>query len=256
MNLLGVAMKFEFPLNEKIRTILRLETLFERWFHFAKQEHHLNHHTAILVLFEILEIATRLDLRTDLSKEIDRQIQLLLRIRHKPNIDEAAVEQLLQKMRQNAQDLLQLFSKDMLTTEDQEWLSTIKSRALIPGGTCKFDIPSYYIWQSQALEKRRNDLARWISPLLPLHRAIQTILSLLRQSGQYQEKMASDGVFQQMLSGKVFQLLEVDVADESILPEVSGNKYMITIRFHHFNEKKRSTALLTDMSFYLKLCNF
>jgi cell division protein ZapD len=249
-------MKFEFPLNEKIRTMLRLESLFDRWSYASKQEHPWAQHAAILVLFEILEIAMRLDLRTELSKELDRQIQGLLHIRNNPHIDENALEALLQKMRQTAQELVLLFSKGMLITQDQEWLSMIKSRSSIPGGISKFDSPTYYLWQQKSLEERWNDLNKWITPLQPLRKAISMILDLLRQSGEMAPEEARRGIFQKMLSGKVFQLLEIETDHKNIFPEVSGNKYMITIRFHRFNQNKQTEPVLEDVSFKLSLCNF
>lgn len=249
-------MKFEFPLNEKIRTMLRLENLFNKWNFFASQEYTYNHHAAILTLFEILEIATRLDLRTDLSKEVDRQIQVLLHIRNQSDIDTNIVEQLLTKMQQTSQELNVLFTKGMLTTDDQDWLNLIKSRSLIPGGTCEFDIPSYHMWQQQSLQARQQDLNNWIAPLKPLHRAAQTILNLLRQSGQEFEHIAERGVFQQMLSSKVYQLLQLEYNHEAIFAEVSGNKYMITVRFHELDAKKQIRAVHQNVPFKLSLCNF
>ncbi|HVQ60650.1 MAG TPA: cell division protein ZapD, partial [Burkholderiales bacterium] len=55
---------YEYPLNERIRTLLRLENLFERVSHFlSKDEDSRNHHAVLLTLFEILEVASRADLK-------------------------------------------------------------------------------------------------------------------------------------------------------------------------------------------------
>ncbi|HEU0282702.1 MAG TPA: cell division protein ZapD, partial [Gallionella sp.] len=48
---------YEFPLNEKVRTLLRLEDLFARTAHFIEYAHGMDHHAALLTLFEILEVA-------------------------------------------------------------------------------------------------------------------------------------------------------------------------------------------------------
>ncbi len=48
---------YEYPLNERIRTLLRLEDLFERSRHFIARTDPLDHHVALLTLFEILEVA-------------------------------------------------------------------------------------------------------------------------------------------------------------------------------------------------------
>jgi len=249
-------MKYEFPLNEKIRTMLRLEDLFNRWQFFYSEESALNHHSAILTLFEIGEIAARLDLRTDLSKELDRQNHILSQLRNSPQIDSAALEQLLENLNQATVNLNQLFSKGILTTNDKDWLYNIKGRASIPGGTCQFDLPSYYAWQQQSQSERQLDLASWINPLLPLENATKLVLNLLRESSSKLEQEAHKGVYQKMLSGKVFQLLKIEVDNINNIPEVSGNKYMITIRFHQLDHKKNLRQVTDTIPFKLTLCNF
>ena len=64
---------YEYPLNERIRTLLRLEDLFERSRHFIARTDPLDHHVALLTLFEILEVASRADLKSDLLQELERQ---------------------------------------------------------------------------------------------------------------------------------------------------------------------------------------
>ncbi len=251
-------MKYEFPLNEKIRTMLRLEDLFHRWNFFYAQEAALNHHSAILTLFEISEIAARLDLRTDLGKEIDRQNQLLSQLRSNPEIDMDALELLLSNLQQAGQHINDLFSKGILTTIDKDWLYAIKSRSIIPGGTCQFDLPSYYAWQQQNYIERQKDLQSWIKPILGLKDATILVLDLLRKSNVQTIQMAHKGVYQQMLSGKLFQLLQIHLGDaiNNYVPEVSGNKYMITIRFHQLDSKKQLRQSSDDIEFKLSLCNF
>lgn len=60
---------YEFPLNERIRTLLRLEDLFAKFGFFMSQDHRLDHHTALLTLFEIIEVGSRADLKSDLLQE-------------------------------------------------------------------------------------------------------------------------------------------------------------------------------------------
>ena len=57
---------YEYPFNERIRTLLRLEDLFEKAAYFTLEEGSLEHHAALVSLFEILEVAGRADLKMDL----------------------------------------------------------------------------------------------------------------------------------------------------------------------------------------------
>jgi cell division protein ZapD len=57
--------RYEFPLNERIRTLLRMEALYERVHFFTGKEQPLEHHAALLSLFEILDVAGRADLKSE-----------------------------------------------------------------------------------------------------------------------------------------------------------------------------------------------
>ena len=69
---------FEFPLTERIRTLLRLEDVWRRWTHFLEGKHRDDHHAALITLFELADIAGRTDLKLDLMQELDRQRSALL----------------------------------------------------------------------------------------------------------------------------------------------------------------------------------
>ncbi len=77
----GAVITYEYPLNERIRTLLRLEDLFERSRYFIARAGAHDHHMALITLFEILEVAGRADLKSDLLQELERQKQVLLSFR-------------------------------------------------------------------------------------------------------------------------------------------------------------------------------
>ncbi|MDP1957054.1 MAG: cell division protein ZapD, partial [Rhodocyclaceae bacterium] len=91
---------YEYPLNERIRTLLRLEDLFERTLYFVDLDGPNEHHVAIVTLFEILEIVGRADLKFDLVQELERQRQILLSFRHNPEISEDALSGALYEIEQ------------------------------------------------------------------------------------------------------------------------------------------------------------
>ena len=62
--------RYEHPLNERIRTLMRLEDLFARASHFASRDEAPDHHAALLSLFEVTDVAARADLKTDLLQEL------------------------------------------------------------------------------------------------------------------------------------------------------------------------------------------
>ena len=57
--------------------MLRLEDLHERYKFFLRQGHALQHHVALTTIFEMLEVASRSDFKSDLLQELERQKQIL-----------------------------------------------------------------------------------------------------------------------------------------------------------------------------------
>ena len=163
---------YEYPFNERIRTLLRLEDLFEKVHHFAQQDGPREHHVALLSLFEILDVAGRADLKMDLIQELERQRQALLSYRNNPAISEEALSGALYEIEQSSAALLGMNGKIGQHLRDNEWLMGIKSRAVIPGGVCEFDQPTYHYWLHQSTDARSAALEGWIKPLLPLLRAV------------------------------------------------------------------------------------
>lgn len=247
---------YEFPINEKIRTLLRLEDLFERILHFIERHHSMDHHMALITLFEILEIICRADLKSDLLQELERQRRSLSVLHNNPAISEEALDTILAEIDEASANLLAMAGKSGQYLRENEWLMGIKQRSVIPGGTCEFDLPSYHFWLKQPVDLRRENLSAWLAPLLPLDTAAGIILRLLRESGKSFSFTAHHGTFQQMQGGRIAQMLRVNLSDElACIPEVSANKYAINIRFIAANYAPKSTLFEQDVPFELIFCS-
>ena len=86
---------YEYPFNERIRTLLRLEDLYEKFSFFLHQEHPQQHHIALSTIFEMLEVAGRADLKSDLLQELERQRQTLLGFKSNPNVQADRLDAIL-----------------------------------------------------------------------------------------------------------------------------------------------------------------
>lgn len=248
---------YEYPFNERIRTLLRLEDLFDKTAYFAQAEGTLEHHTALLTLFEILEAASRADLKMDLIQELERQRQTLLAFRNNPEISEEALSGALYEIEQSSAALLAMTGKIGQYLRENDWLMGIKSRAAIPGGVCEFDLPSYHWWQHRPLAVRREALDAWTRPLLPLRDASAIVLRLLRSSGRPKSYTAVNGQFQLNLGGSAAQMVRVTLnAEEPAIPEVSANKYFLNIRFTKPPAGEiKARGCERDVDFDLTFCN-
>lgn len=248
---------YEFPFNERVRTLLRLEDLFDKLQYFCGQSHPYCHNTALLTLFEIVEVASRSDLKGELLQELERHRQSLLLLRHNPQVAQEALQAILTEI-ESAQAALNASSgKAGQHLRDNEWLMSVRGRSIIPGGTCEFDLPSYHAWLTRDAATRTEDLAGWIQPLEHFHLALAIVLRLLREGAHHSHHTAPMGNFQQMLQGKTHALLQVRVAPElQAVPEISANKYMLWIRFMRTDRDLKPRAVERDVDFALALCAF
>ena len=175
---------YEYPLNEKIRTLLRLEDLFEKVRHFCAQSDGRAHHSALVTLFEVLDVATRADFKSELLQELERQKQTLESLRNNPRVDAQRLAQVLLDIERTSTNLLAGAGKFGQHLRDNEWLMSVKQRCAIPGGACEFDLPSYHYWLHQDVEVRQRDLGVWLQPILPVFDGVRIVLRLLRESAQ------------------------------------------------------------------------
>ena len=247
---------YEYPFNEGIRTMLRLEHLFDRLGQLVARDAPVDHHFALATIFEIMDVASRADLKSDLLKELERHRGQLHGYRGHPSISEVALGATIARIDHAFNGLNQLPGKAGQVLASNDWLMSIRSRINIPGGTCEFDLPAYYAWQQHAPEKRRVDLEGWMVTLTPLAEALQVLLGLLRDSGAPQRLVATGGQYQQSLpAGKVYQLMRVRIAaDSGLVPEITGHRLMVSVRFMRPDAEGRLRNAGVDTAFVLALC--
>jgi cell division protein ZapD len=248
---------YEYPFNERIRTYLRLEHLFRRLGELVPRDHPVDHHYALATIFEVMDVAARADLKSDVMKDLDKQRSLLNGYRGNPAIAESILNEVIARLDSCFDSLNSVPGKAGQALTENEWLMSIRSRVGIPGGTCEFDLPGYFAWQHLDPAARRADLTRWARLLGPLAESIHLLLKLLRDSGSPQKIMASAGQFQQTLpQGRTFQLLRLSIDPTlALVPEISGNRLMVSVRLMRQESSDRLQPSNADATFEMTLCS-
>jgi len=247
---------YEYPFNEGIRTMLRLEYLFDRLGQLIARDAAVDHHFALATIFEVMDVASRADLKSDLLKELEKHKLQFNSYRGNPSISEAALDDITARIDHAFNGLNQVPGKAGAALTGNEWLMSVRSRISIPGGTCEFDLPAYYAWQKFEATRRRADLLQWVSTLMPLAEALQVLLGLLRDSGAPHKVMALGGQYSQSLAaGRVFQLMRVRLeSDAELVPEISGHRLMVQVRLMRQEADGRLRPTTDDTAFELTLC--
>lgn len=247
---------YEYPFNESVRTLLRLEHLFDRIGQLLPRDAPVDHHFALVTLFEVMDVAARADLKSELLKELDRHRTQLAAYRKSPQVSMAAIDELQQRLDHAFDGLNQQSGKAGLALSGNDWLMSVRSRISIPAGTCEFDLPAYYAWQQLGAAKRRADLNGWIASIAPLAEAVQLLLQLLRESGAPHMVVATHGQYQQTLApGKAYQLLRLRLeAGTGLIPEISGHRLLVSVRLMRGETDGRLRPATDDAQMELTLC--
>jgi cell division protein ZapD len=227
---------FEAPLNERIRLLLRLEALFRQFDSGTGGTEAWHSRLALSALFDLLELCSRTEPRTEIGKELERLARVFNDLRERPGVDTDALLKLDQRIEQVASTLPRVTPAVLEALRKHPFLNAVRQRSGIPGGNCSFDLPELHHWLRQTPPTDRSrQLDNWLEPLLPLRDGSGLILDLLRGSAVARRRVAEHGLYQQSLEGdSAPQLLRLFLPSVgSIFPEISGGRHRFTIRFMH-----------------------
>jgi cell division protein ZapD len=247
---------YEYPFNERIRTYLRLQELFDRLGTLLARTDAIDHHFALITLFELLEVAARPELKSDVLKDLEKQKQVYNSYRGNPAISEKALEGVIAQLDAHFESLNAQVGRLGQGFSENDFLNAIRSRAVVPGGTCEFDLPAYHAWKHLDAGKRQADLSQWTAPFAPLAQSIGLLMQMLRESGMTQKVMATQGQLQQNLpQGRTFQLLRLRIDPSlGLTPEISCNRLLVVIRMMQQQADGKLIASHEDVPFEMTLC--
>ena len=245
---------YEFPCNEKIRTYLRLEALFQRFDWFCEQTSAIAHQAGISALFDLLDATARSDLRHELIQELERQRQRLIAKNASADPDMAAHLAEIGAAIQAVSDSVGRTTQSV--RENHGCRSSARARALQAApanSTCR----RCTVWMNTAPEIRRRELQSYVSTLEPIRTGTMLLLRIFRANSHCQSLTAVNGTYQfSMNRNQNCALVQIWLpADSTVVPEVSANKYMLWIRFSRPDENhKLHLARTEEIPFRLGLC--
>ncbi len=247
---------YELPLNERIRTLLRLEQLFDR------AEHHIEHNdiqSAHCVIQSLVEINNlfRGDIKSEVIKELERQYASLNRHIDFPGINKSVLQDLLKRIEQNVSSIHDINEQLDQHLQNDLLYNSVRQRLSIPGGTCSFDLPLYTHWLNSADANRQETLITWFKPYIPLRDAIATCLGAIRNSADAIPCIADNGFYEHQLKRKTHaQLVKIIVdAKQAYYPTITANKHRLNIRFMEWKTgDSKSPQTKSNVDFSLMIC--
>lgn len=250
---------FEQPLNERIRTFMRIEDLYSRCNYYLNKDEAFDSHSALSALFELMGLASRGDLKRELMKELKRQLTNLQQLHSIPSLDQNKLESIISSHNNLINQLDSLSGQLAGHLKDNDFINSIKQRSAIPGGTCDFDLPAYHYWLTQPASERKVTIESWLQPFATIHNTVLHCLELIRNSAEIEDCIASKGFYQRNLDqSQPNQLIRVLVNDsEKCFPEISAGKHRFSIRFlEQADPNNYPKQVQRDIEFKIACCAF
>lgn len=224
---------YEQPLNERVRTFLRLEHLFNSEDHYLSNSSEWASRAHLSLLLDIIDMLGRSDVKTELIKEMERHSLTLSSLKQNPAVDLQRLGIILDDINNHLDILRDSSYQPGEALRQDELVATIKQRSSIPGGSCNFDLPAYHHWLQKPSTERNDDLEKWRKDLLVIKNSIRLSLHMIRNSANPVMEKAENGFFQQPIETNVScQMIRIILPlDSGFFPEISGGKHRFTVRF-------------------------
>ncbi len=249
---------YEYPLNERVRTLLRLEDLYDRASYFLGKDEAHDHHACLAAMFEILEVASRADLKSDLLQELDRQRTFLEALRSNPAISEEKLDGVVGEI-DHAFATLHATSGKTGAEPARERVAHVHqaARPAFPAGTSEFDLPSYHHWLHHAgTAPPRRPRRRGCSRCCRCTRHSPSCCACCARAAAPSRSSPSRASTSRRRPRSRRRCCACRCGDDlACVPEISANKYALNVRFLLPEGVQKSRVYEHDVPFELAFCN-
>jgi cell division protein ZapD len=251
-----MSITFEYPLNDMLRTCLRIDQLFACLHQELKQPDTWAARHALRYLIEIIQVTDRTDLRTKLSQQVQLHLEALLPLREQQKVDQSMLERLIAELNGHAKVLHDQHGKFGQSLRDSAFLNGLNWRTHQSGGLNDNAHPSYQLWLQQDHAYRKQMLDQWYQDIQPLSKIVKRLLQLVRDHQQSQELDAKEGFYQQTLDPRRdCHLIRITLlSNTNIFPEVSIGRHRLAIRMMSADNMDKPTPHQQNTAFTLSIC--
>ncbi len=248
---------YEFPLNEKMRNLMRLENQFAQFQHFVGRTSIWDSQASLMILLEIINCIEKNDIKNEITKELERNIGILNNLTDAPAVNSCKLQQTLNELHKHLNAMQNINGKILRPLREDELLNAIRQRTSHGSNINCCEIPSFYYWINKSGSYRQQQLNKWFEEVQSISIAITMLLNLSRDSATFNIKIAENGFFQKSLSAQqACQMVRIEIPmDSPYFPETSGSKHRISVRFLTYeNTHQRPIQVSSDIEFAMSCC--
>jgi len=243
---------FEVPLNNRSRSLLRLERIFReihRHIHIATPSAHFY---ALKQIFSLLDFFERGDFKAILIKELDRKITYFAKLGSNPEVDLSKLQTFINQLEQLSKWFKSQNGKIGHQLLKQEFLANAKNKLTFSTVRLSFDAPFVKLFLSMPVETRKEKISGWLKAFKGIQTSVEVLLRLSRETADFNTVFAEDGCYQQEISKDEFQFLGIKVpVDLQVYPEVSSGSKRFSIRFMTLNDALETKQFTDWLDFEL-----
>ena len=247
---------YELPLNERLRTFMRVEFLYKRLKYTLENEDTWAIRSSVNTLLEIYSILSRTDVRREVLFDLDRYIYQMTKYQGSSLVNEEKAEEINLKLESLKNDVDKVGTGYLSQIRDIEFVGSLLHRHTLPGGRAEFDMPKYKFWLDSGLTRTRRDLREWVGVIQPVCDSIDQILWLLRESSEAIATVAINGLYNHQIErNSQISMVRIFLSKNNVFPEISGGKHLISIRFLNWAKtEEKTTQENKNIRFKISLC--
>lgn len=223
---------FDVPLNNRSRSLLRLERTFKETHRHIISTSPSAHFYALKQIFVLLDFFERGDFKAELIKELDREIAYFAKLDSNPEVDLSKLTVFINQLGQLSKWIRNQHGKIGHHILRQEFLSNAKNKLTIGATELSFDAPFVKLFLSKPIEIRQEKLNNWLKAFKGIQTSIEVLLRLSRETAIFNTVFAEEGFYQEEIEKHAYQFIGIRLpADLQIYPEVSSGPKRFSIRF-------------------------
>jgi cell division protein ZapD len=240
---------YEEPIDERIRKFLKLENYFLKLKYHKELDTSYDSYAALYNLIMIYDTLSRVEVKSELIREIDFHRQRYSEYIKIDNSDKIKLNSLMEKQNVILNDLYNLKSNYLNDLNKDEFFQFCVKHY----NTINTEID---YWLTRDHSMRLNQINLWMELIKPIENSVHFCLDILRRSSETNEICANNGFHLIKLSSdKKVRLLRITMqSDNYYFPQISLGPQRATISFVLLNEDNRYVRIKENIIFVLDLC--
>ena len=221
--------KYEFPLNERVRKFLRIEEIFNKIDEQLRVRLKFDDYVCFHLYFCTMASASRTDLKVELIQELEKQRLIMSK---KKKTKKNILDQ--NKLRKIKVSLEKSKIKTGFNFSGDKFLHELKTRAESPTGIVMTDFPElqYWIGTTSQTDRKKYFITK-MGEYMPVKNAIKALMDILRNNTQSELMSSKIETVQYKLNSRFKNdLVMISLPEKSkYYPNISANKYAVNIHF-------------------------